>query len=59
MTTLTLSDEERDTLAQTLGGDLRALQNEINHTDDHRFRASLLHRAPERIRRPAAARSPR
>lgn len=47
--TLTLSDEERKALTQLLEQGLRALLNEINHTDDHAFKVDL--RARERILR--------
>ncbi len=42
--TLTLDDEERTLLAEILDRDLRELGHEINHTDDHGFKARLRHR---------------
>jgi hypothetical protein len=43
--TLTLSDEEREMLSQALVHYVNELRREINHTDDHAFKARLQRQA--------------
>ena len=42
---LMLSDEEREVLSHALAHYLDELRREINHTDDHAFKARLQHQA--------------
>ena len=41
--TLTLGEEEQEVLSRALAHYLNELRDEINHTDDHAFKARLQH----------------
>ena len=43
--TLTLGEEEQEVLSLALAHYLNELRDEINHTDDHGFKARLQHQA--------------